>query len=170
MSVNTVFHHPASRIASILAVSAMALGLVACDKMKEPTVGQKLDSAVENTERAAADAKADAEKAMQSAQNKMEEGAAKTEAAAEKAGNAVREAGSSAMEMVDDAAITAQVSAGLAKDPALSALKIDVDTRNGIVTLNGPAPTQDAKDRATSIAQNIKGVSSVVNHLTIQTS
>lgn len=170
MSISTVFHHPASRIAGILAVSAMALGLAACDKMKEPTVGQKLDSAVEKTERAAADAKVDAEKAMASAQSKMEEGAAKTEAAAENAGNAVRQAGSSAMEMVDDATITAHVSAGLAKDPALSALKIDVDTRNGIVTLNGPAPTQDAKDRATSIAQGVKGVSSVVNHLTIQAS
>ena len=170
MSISTVFRHPTSRIASILAVSAMALGLAACDKMKEPTVGQKLDSAVENTERAAAEAKADAEKAMQSAQTKMEEGAAKTEAAVDSAGNSVREAGSSAMEMVDDATITAHVSAGLAKDPALSALKIDVDTRNGIVTLNGPAPTLDAKDRATSIAQGVKGVNSVVNHLTIQAS
>ena len=170
MSKLTVSHRPASRIAGILAVSAMALGLVACDKMKEPTMGQKLDSAVENTERAAAEAKVDAEKAMQSAQSKMEAGAAKTEAAAANAGNAVREAGSTAMEMVDDAGITAQVSAGLAKDPSLSGLKIDVDTRNGILTLNGPAPTQDAKDRATGIAQGVKGVSSVVNHLTIQAS
>ena len=170
MSVSTIFHHPASRIAGILAVSAMALGLAACDKMKEPTVGQKLDSAVENTERAAADAKVDAEKAMESAQSKIEEGVAKTEAAAESAGNTARDAGSSAMGVVDDVAITAQVSAGLAKDPALSALKIDVDTRNGVVTLNGPAPTLDAKDRATGIAQGVKGVSSVVNLLTIQAS
>ena len=170
MSVSTIFHHPASRIAGILAVSAMALGLAACDKMKEPTVGQKLDSAVENTERAAADAKVDAEKAMESAQSKIEEGVAKTEAAAESAGNSARDAGSSAMGVVDDVAITAQVSAGLAKDPALSALKIDVDTRNGVVTLNGPAPTLDAKDRATGIAQGVKGVSSVVNLLTIQAS
>lgn len=170
MSVSAIFHHPASRIAGILAVSAMALGLAACDKMKEPTVGQKLDSAVENTERAAADAKVDAEKAMESAQSKIEEGVAKTEAAADNAGNTAREAGSSAMEVVDDVAITAQVSAGLAKDPALSALKIDVDTRNGVVTLNGPAPTLDAKDRATGIAQGVKGVSSVVNLLTVQAS
>ena len=169
MTKNTVFHNPAARIASILAVSAMALGLAACDKMKEPTVGQKLDSAVANTERAAAEVKVDAEKAMQSAQDKMAEGAAKTEAAAEKAGNQIREAGSAAMDVVDDAAITAHVSAGLAKDPALSALKIDVDTHNGTVTLNGPAPTQEAKDRATGIAQGVKGVSSVVNQLILQT-
>ena len=170
MTKNTVFHGTAARIASILAVSAMALGLAACDKMKEPTVGEKLDSAIANTERAATEAKVDAEKAMQSAQDKMAEGAAKTEAAAANAGNQMREAGSAAMEVMDDAAITAHVSAGLAKDPALSALKIDVDTHNGTVTLNGPAPTQEAKDRATGIAQGVKGVGSVVNHLTLQTS
>lgn len=170
MTKNTVFQNSATRIASILAVSAMALGLAACDKMKEPTAGEKLDTAVQNTERAAADAKVDAENAMKSAQNKMAEGAAKTEAAAGSAGDKMREAGSTAMDVVDDASITAQVSAGLAKDPALSALKIDVDTRNGIVTLNGPAPTQEAKDRATSIAQAVKGVGSVVNHLTLQAS
>lgn len=168
MTKNTAFQSSTTRIASILAVSAMALGLAACDKMKEPTTGEKLDSAVENTERATSEAKADADKAMQSAQNQMAEGAAKTEAAAESAGEKAREAGSTAMDVVDDAAITAKVSAGLAEDPALSALKIDVDTRNGIVTLNGPAPTQEAKDRATSIAQNVKGVGSVVNHLTLQ--
>lgn len=69
---------------------------------------------------------------------------------------------------MDDAAITAQVSAGLAKDPTLSALKIDVDTRDGVVTLNGPAPTQEAKDRATAIAQGVKGVSSVMNQLSVK--
>ena len=71
---------------------------------------------------------------------------------------------------MDDVSITARVSAGLAKDSALSALKIDVDTSNGVVTLKGPAPTQDAKDRASSIAQGVKGVSSVVNQLTVQAS
>lgn len=170
MTKNTNFHSTTARIASILAVSAMALGLVACDKMKEPTVGEKLDSAIENTERAAAEAKVDAERAMQSAQDKMAEGAAKTEAAADEAGDKMRAAGNAAMDVVDDATITAQISAGLAKDPALSALKIDVDTRNGVVTLNGPAPTQDAKDRATRIAQEVKGVGSVVNHLTLPAS
>ena len=42
----------APRVASILAVSALALGLAACGKTEEPTVGQRLDSAVEKTERA----------------------------------------------------------------------------------------------------------------------
>ena len=168
MTKSPVFKRPTLRIAGLLAVTALAFGLSACDKMKEPTVGQKIDAAVEQTEKAAAEAKAKAQQALESAGAKVEQGAVKAEAAAEGAGDAARQAGNAVLEKMDDAAITAQVSAGLAKDPTLSALKIDVDTRDGVVTLNGPAPTQEAKDRATAIAQGIKGVSSVMNQLSVK--
>ncbi|NMM76525.1 transporter [Acidovorax sp. SRB_14] len=169
MQERSALRHPAAaRIANLLAVSAVALGLAACEKMKEPTTGQKIDSALERTEQAAAAAKADAQKAMQAAQVKVEEGATKAEAAARDAEAAARQAGNSALAMADDGAITAQVSSGLAKDPDLSALKIDVDTHNGVVTLKGPAPSQAAKDRAATIAQGVKGVSSVLNQLDIK--
>ncbi len=69
----------------------------------------------------------------------------------------------------DDATITAAVSAGLAKDPDLSAIKIDVDTQAGKVTLRGPAPNPVAKERAEEIAKNVKGVSSVDNQLEVKT-
>ena len=168
MTKSPVFKYPTLRIAGVLAVTALAFGLTACDKMKEPTVGQKIDAAVEQTEKAAAEAKAKAQQALESAGAKVEQGAVKAEAAAEGAGDAARQAGNAVLEKMDDAAITAQVSAGLAKDPTLSALKIDVDTRDGVVTLNGPAPTQEAKDRATAIAQGVKGVSSVMNQLSVK--
>ena len=167
MSFNSQPSPLTGRIAKMLAVSALALGLAACDKMKEPTTGQRIDSAIEKTENAAAKAEVEARKAMAAAQVRMEEGAAKTEVAAEKAGDAMRNAGNSALALADDAAVTAQVSAGLAKDPALSALRIDVDTHAGTVTLSGPAPTQAARERATAIAQGVKGVVSVVNQLTV---
>lgn len=172
MTKSPVFKYPTLRIAGVLAVTALAFGLTACDKMKEPTVGQKIDAAIEQTEQAAAEAKAKAkakaQQALESAGAKVEQGAVKAEAAAEGAGDAARQAGNAVLEKMDDAAITAQVSAGLAKDPTLSALKIDVDTRDGVVTLNGPAPTQEAKDRATAIAQGVKGVSSVMNQLSVK--
>lgn len=168
MTKSPVFKRPTLRIAGLLAVTALAFGLSACDKMKEPTVGQKIDAAVEQTEKAATEAKAKAQQALESAGAKVEQGAVKAEAAAEGAGDAARQAGNAVLEKMDDAAITAQVSAGLAKDPTLSALKIDVDTRDGVVTLNGPAPTQEAKDRATAIAQGVKGVSSVMNQLSVK--
>ena len=58
--------------------------------------------------------------------------------------------------------------AALAKDKDLSAIKIDVDTQNGVVTLSGPAPTATAKQRASEIARTVKGVSSVNNQLTVK--
>lgn len=148
------------RIASILAVSALALGLAACGKKEEPTVGQRLDSAVQKTEQAAADARAKAETAVQSAETKVEQGAASAE-------SSVKEAASKGIVILDDAGITAQVSAGLAKDPDLSAVKINVDTVNGRVTLNGPAPSNEARDRAATIAKGVSGVSSVNNKLVV---
>ncbi|MDD2177480.1 BON domain-containing protein [Acidovorax sp. D2M1] len=151
---------PAHRIASILAVSALALGLAACNKTEEPTVGQRLDSAVEKTEQAAAEARVKAEGAMQSAETKVDQGAASAEASAKQAAN-------TAKGVMDDASITAQVSAGLAKDPDLSAVKINVDTVNGKVTLNGPAPSTVARDRAETIAKGVNGVTSVNNQLVV---
>ena len=155
------------RTVNVLAMGAIALTLAACDKMKEPTTGERIDSAIEKTEDAAAKAQSEARSAMDSAKREMQEGAAKTEAAAGKAGEAMRDAGNSAMALVDDASITAQVSAGLAKDPALSAIRIDVDTHAGAVRLSGPAPTEMARERATAIAQGVKGVVSVVNELRV---
>ena len=49
MNSQNPMDRPAHRIASILAVSALALGLAACGKTEEPTVGQRLDSAVKKT-------------------------------------------------------------------------------------------------------------------------
>ena len=163
MNSKNLMDRPAHRIASILAVSALALGLAACGKTEEPTVGQRLDSAVEKTEQAAADARVKAESAMQNAETKMEQGAANAEATAKDAANTAKGA-------IDDATITAQVNAGLAKDPDLSALKINVDTVNGKVTLNGPAPSTVARDRAETIAKSVTGVTSFNNQLVVTAS
>lgn len=160
---NMTSFHPAHRVASLLAVSALALGLAACGKTEEPTVGQRIDSAVEKTEQAAADARVKAEAAMQSAETKVEQGAASAQAQAQ-------QAATNAKGVMDDAAITAQVSAGLAKDPDLSAVKINVDTVNGKVTLNGPAPSTTARDRAETIAKAVSGVTSVNNQLVVSAS
>ena len=153
-----ISHSGTPRICSILAVTAMAFGLSACNQQEQPTVGQKLDSAVQKAEQAAADAQSTAQSALKDAETKVQEGAAKVQSSAQEMGGA-------ALGAVDDATITAQVSAGLAKDPELSALKIDVDTRAGAVTLTGPVPHASARERAEAIAKGVKGVVSVANHL-----
>jgi len=127
------------RTAALIA-GLLALTLTACNKNDNRTAGEKVDSGVAKTEQMASDAKA-----------KTEQGAA------------------TMGEKIDDAQITASVSAGLAKDSELSAIKIDVDTKGGKVMLNGPAPTAAAKARAEEIARSVKGVSTVENKLEVKT-
>ena len=63
---------------------------------------------------------------------------------------------------------TAAVKTALAADPALSALKIGVDTNDGVVRLTGPAPDAQARDRAGVLAAAPKGVRSVDNLLKVE--
>lgn len=67
-----------------------------------------------------------------------------------------------------DAGITASIKADFLKDPDLSVLKIDVDTVDGVVTLNGLAGNADARVRAERMAQAVKGVKQVRNFLTLK--
>lgn len=68
---------------------------------------------------------------------------------------------------IDDAAINTAINSGLVADSDLSAVKINVDVKNGHVWLKGSAPTNTAKNRATQIAKNVEGVTSVHNNLVV---
>lgn len=150
------------KLLSLAGVVLVFASLAACGKKDDgQTVGQKLDSAVASTEKAAAEAKAKAESSMAKAGETMKDATQKAEAAGGKTVGSV-------MGTADDLAITASVSAGFAKDADLSAIKIDVDTKNGNVTLTGPAPTAAARDKASTIAKSIKGVNAVDNQLVVK--
>lgn len=132
------------RLFLIAPLTAGLLALAACDS-KTPTTetaGQKLDSVIASTEKKSEQLSADA----------------KVNAA---------EAKKDTSEALSDAAITTRVNAQLAADPALSAIKIDVDTSNGRVRLTGTAPDAQARDRATTMASAVSGVVSVDNQLKI---
>ena len=90
--------------------------------------------------------------------------------AADTAGAKIEEGAAKAGAALDDAGITAQVKTDLIKEPNISALKIDVDTKAGAVTLTGTVPSEALKTRAGEIATAVKGVGSVNNMLTIQAS
>lgn len=68
---------------------------------------------------------------------------------------------------VADAEITSAVKAKFAADPDVAAINIDVDTLEGVVTLNGRVKTSDEKSKAGSIARDVNGVKNVVNNLRI---
>lgn len=72
-------------------------------------------------------------------------------------------------ENVDDASITAAVKAKLAAERATTLTRIDVDTNQGIVYLNGVVENAAMKQRAAELARQVQGVRNVVNNLKTQT-
>ena len=70
---------------------------------------------------------------------------------------------------VKDSVITTKVKAKLAAEKLSSLAKVSVDTdRNGMVVLSGNARTQEAIDKAGSIARETEGVSSVQNNIKVK--
>lgn len=67
-----------------------------------------------------------------------------------------------------DRAITAAVKAALTADPSLAVAPIDVRTREGVVTLEGPAPDDAARRRAEVLAAAPPGVRGVDNRLVVR--
>ncbi len=128
-----------------------ALAMVGCGKTDDTqTAGEKVDTVIAQSEQKAAEMRDATSQGMADAKE-----AVGTQV--ERAANAV-----------GDAAITTAVNAELAKDSDLSAFKIDVDTSSGRVVLNGTAPSEQARDRATQLAAGVQGVVSVDNMLTIE--
>jgi hyperosmotically inducible periplasmic protein len=75
--------------------------------------------------------------------------------------------GKTAGRNVDDANLTAAVKSQLVTEKAANLTRIDVDTDNGVVHLNGIVDSSDQKARAQELAQRVKGVKKVVNNLQV---
>jgi osmotically-inducible protein OsmY len=70
-------------------------------------------------------------------------------------------------EKIDDASITAQVKLALLSHRSTSAMKTKVETAEGVVTINGIARNAAEKSLVTKLVNDINGVNSVVNNMTI---
>jgi osmotically-inducible protein OsmY len=71
-------------------------------------------------------------------------------------------------ENIDDAGITAAVKSKLAAEKISTVTRIDVDTNQGVVALNGTVQTEAMRARAAQVAREVKGVRDVVNNLRVQ--
>ena len=70
---------------------------------------------------------------------------------------------------VKDSVITTKIKAELAEEKLSSLVHISVDTDNkGMVTLSGTAASQNAADKAVSIARAVKGVTDVQSNIRIK--
>lgn len=134
-----------------LAMVAAAALLGACGRQDDPqTAGQKVDSAIAQTEQKAQEIKAETQEAGR-------EVAKAADNAADAIANKSR-----------DVAITAELKAELARDERLRASDINVDTVSGQVILRGFAPDTASRERAAQLAKAVQGVVGVDNQLAVQ--
>jgi len=172
--------HATSLRAAVIAALA-TLALAACDREPgERTVGQKLDNAIDRTQQKLATAGEKTSEKLAEAGDKTQLALANAaDKVAQKTGEAVTVVNETAVAPVansaaeagkamSDAAITASIKTDFLKDPDLSVLKIDVDTKSGVVTLNGLAGDEAARNRAGKMAGAIKGVKEVRNFLAVK--
>ena len=68
---------------------------------------------------------------------------------------------------VSDSVITTKVKAELAKDRDTKAKDIHVETKNGVVKLNGAVTSMAEKDKAEQDVRGVKGVVDVKNNLRV---
>jgi len=67
------------------------------------------------------------------------------------------------------AALTTKVKTALAKDEGLKTMtSIDVDSKDGVVTLKGKVDSADLKKKAGEVAKKVSGVKSVKNELKVE--
>ena len=94
--------------------------------------------------------------AQEGAKAEAREAKQDTKAAAAKSGNAIK-----------DSWITLKVHSQFIPEDTLEGSDIDVDTRNGVVSLNGTVTNEAGKARAVAIAKATDGVNSVADHLKV---
>jgi osmotically-inducible protein OsmY len=69
---------------------------------------------------------------------------------------------------ISDDAINDKVRIGLASDMEVKGGGLQVDVKDGVVTLSGTVDNTAAKDKATHIAKKVKGVKKVVNNIEVK--
>lgn len=124
----------------VTAVALLALGLGACDQ--KPSA----ERAGKNVDRSVGDAGRQLQEAGKATERKLGE-----------AGKAI-----------DDASVTTKVKSALITAPDLKAGDIDVETTNGVVTLQGTAETAENRQKAAQVASNVEGVKAVKNQIVVK--
>jgi hypothetical protein len=70
-------------------------------------------------------------------------------------------------QIIDDAAIVAEVKAKLTAEQPSNLVKIDVKSDGGVVTLSGTVDSPERRAKAAQIAANVRGVKTVLNNIDV---
>jgi hyperosmotically inducible protein len=127
-----------------------------------------VDAAIARTQQAANEARVRTEALAAEAGAKVKSSEPLVQRGYDNVKEAAQDAGAAVSGSAEDLSITATISATFAKDAMFDAARIDVDTRKGAVTLEGSAPTDEAKARAGGIAKAVPGVVSVDNRVAVK--
>lgn len=71
-------------------------------------------------------------------------------------------------EVIDDQWVTTKIKTKFAIDSDVSAMRINVDTKDMVVTLTGTVKSKKEMEKALKIARETKGVKKVINKLKIE--
>ncbi|MCX6954484.1 MAG: BON domain-containing protein [Verrucomicrobia bacterium] len=160
----------------LLVLPILALSFTGCEKkttpmVGEPTMAQKAETAVKDAAEKTKDAAIDAKDAVADKLAEWKLTPSDLKADFEKGGRIVRSKAASATAstgaVIDNAKVVTVINAKLVGDSQLSALKINVDADNGVVTLKGTVKSIDLIGRAIALALNTDGVTQVVSVLTV---
>lgn len=77
-------------------------------------------------------------------------------------------AGQTTGQYIDDSTITAAVKAKLVGENTANLTRVEVDTTNQVVALNGIVQSADQKAKAEQLARQVGGVKSVKNNLQVE--
>lgn len=92
----------------------------------------------------------------------------KIENTADKTGDKVESAAEKTGEFLSDSALTAKVKTALIAEDDLKSMRINVDSKHGVVTLTGELPTAAMVTQAETATKGVKGVKEVHNNLTVK--
>ena len=81
--------------------------------------------------------------------------------------DSVEKAKDAAVQYVDDAALTAHIKAKFAEDKAVSAMRVNVETKDGVVQLSGFVNSLIEKNRAEMLAKDVNGVKRIHNDIIV---
>ena len=129
----------------------------------------KLDTAgttgrTDKDDKVKAEAKEDAAKAKE----KTKDAGEKTKDVSKEAAQKTKDAAVKTKDVTADAAITSEVKTKLLGDTKVGGLKIDVDTKDNVVTLTGTVSSAAEKAEAIRLAKTTTGVKSVVDKLVVK--
>jgi osmotically-inducible protein OsmY len=166
-------------VVSKLVVDPAYKGVTDKDDKAKGTAGRTAEKTKAETKEAAAKTKEEAKETKVEIKDDTKESAAKvkdaskkaahkTENAAEKVGEKTKDAAVKTKDVTADASITSAVKTKLLGDTKVGGLKIDVDTKDNVVTLTGTVNSAAEKAEAIRLAKTTTGVKSVVDKLVVK--